>query len=663
MLRGLSLARGIKTPVVQLVRRNYVSAVSTAHVNSDPRTKRQNEHLGEYVRSTKYAKVKQEGSIRRFENWSETIERVTTMFKRKYAHLPEVVAHLDEEVSPLMRDMKILTSGRVMQFAGKAIEVNEVKGYNCSYLPADYTRCFSEAFYLLLCGTGVGFDVRKAHINKLPPVRFFSGREKFVVPDTIEGWAAAAKRLTDAGFGLATYPVFDFSQIRPKGTPLIISGGLAPGPQPLIKALTEVEQIFRAKDGQRLSSVDILDIMTTLSSAVVAGGIRRSSLICLFDNDDQDMLGAKTGNWWETHPHRALCNNSAVFKPSEKALIRDFLQNHPSIFEYGEPGVVFRNSLNYGTNPCAEAALRRKTFCNLTDVIMAMLYPNEFIRAARAAAFLGTLYAGYTNFPFLGSEWEQNVKEDALLGVSLNGVAAVDYKQYDMESAALAVVEENTYWAGVLGIRPAARNTLTKPSGTAGLLAGVPAGVHASFAEYAVRGVVEPSNTATARYFQKNFPSAVEPHLTNANNIFIKFPYRAHRGSKTRHEPVEELLERVAYVQRNWVLPGHVRGEDYHNVSVTVNFTPKDVPVIKNWLMEHSEILGGASFIQHYPENAYKQAPFTEVTKEEYDTLYETMKTVDFSQVHGEDLESTIESQCSSGRCEILPAQGNAVAA
>lgn len=643
MLRALSTAR---TKAVSGVR--YIAG--------------HNQKLSDYVFSTKYARVIPQGTTSRFETWPECVDRVIDMYDRKYAHIPEVTAHL-REIAPLLYEKKILPSGRVMQFAGKAIDANEMKGYNCSYLAAINPSCFSEAFYLLLCGTGVGFSVRKAHINQLPPVNFLSGKEKFVVPDTIEGWAEAARRLSSAAFSLGPMPEFDFSEIRAKGTPLVTSGGLAPGPEPLIAALRAAEKIFRSKQGGRLSSLDVLDLMTTLSSAVVSGGVRRSSLICLFDKDDKDMLGAKAGEWWKRHPNRALCNNSAVFHPADKLAVARFLEEHPSIFEYGEPGIVFRNSLDFGTNPCGEASLESYTCCNLTDVIMALLRRGEFSKAARAAAFLGTLYAGFTNFPFLGAQWQFNMKRDALIGVSLNGVAAVNYKEYDLAHVAREVVEENWYWANVIGINPAARTTLVKPAGTTSLLTGVPAGIHAGYAEYAVRGVVEPNNTPTARYFLDNFPAAVEPHLTNPNNIFIKFPYRSPRDAKTRHEPTEDLLERIAYVQENWVIPGHSRGDDYHNVSATVNFVPTDIPKVKTWLKQHSDILGGVSFIQHHPERAYKQAPFTEVTQEEYTKLFEITKDVDFSQIHGEDLTRQLESECSSGRCEVTKNSGLAATA
>ena len=612
-----------------------------------------NQELRDYVFSTKYARAVPAGNATsRFETWGECVDRVIGMYKTKYYNFPEVIAHL-EEVRPLMLAKKILPSGRVLQFAGPAIAVNNMKGYNCSYLPAKHPKFFKELFYLLLCGTGAGFSNRLTHILQLPVVRFSTEKQRFVIPDTIEGWAESMGKLVDAAYGLGPMPVFDFSQIRKKGSPLITSGGLAPGPDPLMVALREVEVLFRKKEGEKLDSLDVLDISTTISNAVVSGGVRRSSLICLFDRTDKAMLGAKMGEWWKTHPHRALCNNSAVFKPSEKSEVASFFDNNPSVFEFGEPGIVFKNSDNSGTNPCAEAGLEEYQCCNLSDLIMGAVSPAEFPKVARAAAFLGTLYAGFTDFPFLSEDWKTSMQKDALIGVSLNGVAAVDYKAYDLKYGAMSVVEENWYWSQVIGINNAARNTLVKPGGTTSLLTGVPAGIHASYAQFAVRRVIEPMNTPTAKYFMENFADAVEPHLTNPLNVVIKFPYAAPPGAKTRHEPIEEMLERIAHVQENWVLPGWTSGADSHSVSATVNFVHDDIPKLKSWVSENSSLLGGVSFIQHHPNLVYKQAPFTEVEQKEYDELCKTVEGVDFSQIHGKDLSREIESQCTSGLCEV----------
>lgn len=612
----------------------------------------ENTALSDYVFSTKYAKVLPYGAnSSRLENWTECIDRVIGMYSEQYKQHPEVLNEL-KRITPLLYQKKILPAGRVLQFAGQAILLNNMKGFNCTYVAIDEPRKIWEGMYNLLCGAGVGISVRKAHISKLPRVNFHGGKEKFVIPDTIEGWAESARCLTNAAFGLGPIPEFDFSKIRPKGSPLVVSGGIAPGPEPLRIALIQAEKIFRSKQGDQLGSDDILDLMTTLSGAVVSGGVRRSSMICLFDKDDKAMLAVKTGEWWKTHPNRALCNNSVVFHPSQKSEVYAFIEEHPSIFEYGEPGIIFRNSLDYGTNPCAETALMDETSCCLSDTILPNLTPRQFPEAARAAAFLGTLSAGMTNFPFLSKSWKRSMDRDALIGVSLNGIAAVDYEQYNLAGVAQQVVEENKFWANVININTAARCTLTKPSGTLGLLAGVPAGVHDWFAKYAIRGCVEARNTPTAKYFMENFPDAIEPHLTNPdNNIFIKFPYKA-SNNRTRHAPVEEFLNRVAYVQKTWVLNGHNRGEDCHSVSATVNFSKSDIPFIKKWLVDHSEIVGGVSFIQHNPAVSYKQAPFTEVNKKEYEKLAKYMKTVDFSKVHGKNLTRVIESQCESGRCE-----------
>lgn len=612
-----------------------------------------NSKLGDYVFHTKYGRSFEKDGAFRFETFPDMVSRVLGMHRRRFAHLPEVLAELDA-IEPLFLKKQILPSGRIMQFGGMAIEKNEIKGYNCSYLPVNYVDSFAETFYLLLCGTGVGFSVRAVHTTQLPVVSFSQDKEIFVVPDTIEGWAEAVRALTHAAFGQRPVPVFDYSQIRPKGSRLVSSGGLAPGPAPLKEALVELEAIFRNAEGRKLSSVDILDCITTLSYAVLSGGIRRSSLICLFDPTDTEMINAKSGNWYETHPKRSTCNNSAVFGPEDKQEVAQFVKDYPSIFEFGEPGIIVKNSTEYGTNPCGEAGLREFSFCNLSDVILPGLSESEFMRAVRAAAFLGTLYATYTNFKFLNPKWRQNTEEDALIGVSLNGIASSDVQLYDIEAAAKAVIAENAHWARILGINPAARTTLVKPGGTTSLIVDVPAGIHPSHAPYYVRRVVEPANTPVAKYFIDNFPSMVEKHIYNPANIVILFPCAAGPNATTRYEPVEKMLARIEDIQRRWVLAGRTRGPDNHNVSATVNFTKSDLPVVAEWLKKHLGLTFGVSFIQHDPSIAYQQAPFTEIDQAEYDRLWAVAQNVDFSKIGATYDFTTPQVVCTSDKCELL---------
>jgi len=616
-------------------------------------TRGANSKLGDYVFHTKYGRSFEKDGAYQFESFPDMVTRVLGMHRRRFKHLPEVLAELDN-IEPLFLKKHILPSGRIMQFGGAAIEKNEVKGYNCSYLPVNYVDSFAETFYLLLCGTGVGFSVRAVHTAELPVVQFCKTTEPFVVPDTIEGWAEAVRALTHAAFGLRPLPIFDFSLIRPKGARLVSSGGLAPGPGPLKEALDELQVLLHNAEGRQLNSVDILDCITTLSYAVLSGGIRRSSLICLFDPSDTAMINAKSGNWYEKHPKRSTCNNSAVFAPEDKAKVAQFLLDYPSIFEYGEPGIIVKNSTEYGTNPCGEAGLREFSFCNLSDVILPGLTEEEFFRAVRAAAFLGTLYATYTNFKFLNPKWKQNTEEDSLIGVSLNGIASSNVQSYDIEAAAKAVIAENVHWARILGIKPAARTTLVKPGGTSSLIVDVPAGIHPNHAPYYVRRVVEPANTPVAKYFMEKFPSMVEKHIYNPANIVILFPCAAGPNATTRYEPVENMLARIEDIQRRWVLAGRTRGPDNHNVSATVNFTKADLPAVAKWLTEHLGVTFGVSFIQHDPSVSYQQAPFTEINQVEYDRLWEVAQHVDFSQIGASYDFTTTQTVCTSDKCELL---------
>ena len=363
---------------------------------------------------------------------------------------------------------------RSLQFGGKPIEISPNRVYNCAYLPIDDARAFSETMFLLLGGTGVGYSVQKHHVEQLPEIRKPNPNRtrRFVIADSIEGWADAVKALMKTYFNGGSKLRFDYSDIRPKGARLVTSGGKAPGPQPLKECLVKIEGILsEMADDSKLSTIQVHDIVCYIADAVLAGGIRRAALISLFSADDDDMIACKSGNWWETNPQRGRANNSAVLMRHKitKKFFMD-LWKRVELSGAGEPGIYFNNDKEWGTNPCCEIALRPYQFCNLCEVNASDIdSQEEFNKRVKAAAFIGTLQAGYTNFHYLREVWRETTEKDALIGVSMTGIGSGAVLGYDMEAAAKLVKRENSRVAKLIGIRKAARCTTVKPAGTTSL--------------------------------------------------------------------------------------------------------------------------------------------------------------------------------------------------
>jgi ribonucleoside-triphosphate reductase (thioredoxin) len=383
-----------------------------------------NQILSDITVFMKYAKFIPE--LNRRETFDEIVDRNKGMHIKKYPQLKEEINNVYEN---FVRTKKLLPSMRSLQFAGKPIEINPARIYNCCYLPLDSIESFGEIMFLLLSGTGVGYSVQAHHIDKLPELRKPSSNKKkrFLVGDSIEGWADSIKFLMKSYFGRSpSTPVFDFSDIRPKGAKLITSGGKAPGPGPLKECLVKIQNILDDKqDGEKLSSIDVHDIVCHLADAVLAGGIRRAALISLFNADDNEMLSSKAGAWWENNPQRGRANNSAVLlrhKVDEEFFIN--LWKRVEASNSGEPGVLFTNDKDWGTNPCAEIALRPYQFCNLCEINASTIESQEDLNErAKAAAFIGTLQAGYTDFHYLRDIWKKTTEKDALIGVGMTGIA------------------------------------------------------------------------------------------------------------------------------------------------------------------------------------------------------------------------------------------------
>jgi len=601
----------------------------------------------------KYAKYVPE--LNRRETWEELVTRNRDMHISRYPNLKEEII----DAYKFVYDKKVLPSMRSMQFAGKPIEINNARIFNCSYLPIDDHRAFAEIMFLLLSGCGVGYSVQTHHIEKLPEIRKPLKKKRYLVGDSIEGWADAVRMLTKAYFGYINYlPEFDFRDIRPKGAQLITVGGKAPGPEPLKIALIHVQAILdRKNDGEKLTSLECHDIICHLADAVLSGGIRRAALIALFNLDDEEMLTCKFGNWWETNPQRGRANNSAVLLRSKinKETFLD-LWKKIELSNSGEPGFLFTNDKDAGTNPCAEINLKPNQFCNLCEINASDLESQEEYNArAKAAAFIGTLQASYTDFHYLRDVWKKTTEKEALLGIGMTGIASGAVLKLNMKEAAKVAAEENGRVAEILGINKAARVTTVKPSGTTSLVLGTSSGVHAWHDPYYLRRVRIGKNEALYTYLSIYHPELLEddffkPHL----QAIITVPQNAPEDSITRSESALDMLERIKRLNKEWIKPGHRRGSNMHNVSATVSIKQDEWGTVGEWLYENKDYFTALSFL---PQDlgTYVQAPFETITEDRFNELYSTLSDIDLTKVV-ELVDTTArqdELACASGNCEI----------
>jgi ribonucleoside-diphosphate reductase alpha chain len=558
---------------------------------------------------------------------------------------------------------KVLPSMRSLQFGGKAIELNNARVYNCAFLPVDSIHSFSETMFLLLGGTGVGYSVQNHHIEKLPEIRKpnYNRKKKYVVQDSIIGWADAVKALFKSYTGgLTSHIEFDFSDIRPKGALLITAGGKAPGPEPLRIALVKIEAVLREKeDRSKLTDIECHDIQCHIADAVLAGGIRRAAMISLFDLDSDAMLNCKAGNWWEDNPQRGRSNNSVVLlrhKIDKKTF--DKVWERIEASGSGEPGIYLTNDKDWGTNPCCEIALRPYQFCNLTEINMADIESQEDFNArASAASFIGTLQASYSDFHYLRDIWRKNTEKDALLGVSMTGIASKHNIQcLDYEEAARVVKETNNVISAALNINRAARTTAVKPAGTTSLVLGTSSGIHAWHNDYYIRRMRLGKNEAIYSYLAINHPELLEDEYFNPTlQAVISVPQKAPDGAITRHESTLDLLERVKLISKDWVKQGHDKGNNTHNVSCTVSVRDDEWKIVGEWMWANKEYYNGLSVLP-YHGGTYKQTPFEDCTKEVYEQMMATLHNVDLSKViEVQDNTNFSDSQaCGGGNCEIV---------
>lgn len=674
----------------------------------------------------KYAKYMPE--LKRRENWEELVTRNKMMHIRKFPELRKEI----ESAYKFVYEKKVLPSMRSMQFAGRPIEVNNTRIYNCSYGPADDWRAFSEFMFLLLSGTGVGFSVQRHHVEKLPPVKGVNKKtnRRYLVGDSIEGWSDAVKVLMKSYFEGRAEVKFDFSDIREKGAPLLTSGGKAPGPEPLKQCLNQIKLTMdQIEPGAQLTPIQVHDIVCHIADAVLAGGIRRAALISIFSADDDEMIAAK-GNfkvidwkqaygegplnevgeptvveqihetqdgkkfydidveveqpgyanfkgtmtwvsedlltqikeegtipWYMVQPQRGRANNSASLL--RHRITKDFFMELWKKVEdsgSGEPGIYLSNNADWGTNPCAEIALRPNQMCNLTEINASdMETQEEFNARAKAASFIGTLQATYTDFHYLRMVWKKTVEKDALIGVGMTGIGSGKVLNLDMEEAGRIVNEENVRAAKLFGINRAARTTTVKPSGTSSIVLGTSSGVHAWHSEYYIRRVRVGKNEAIYRYLAENHPSLVEDdHFRPHDTAVIGVPQKAPEGAILRHESAIEMLERVKKINMEWVRAAHVTGDNTHNVSATVSIKPEEWKEVGEWMWENRDTYNGLSVLP-YDGGTYIQAPFEDTDKETYEKLMKTLTSIDLDQVIEEEDNTDLQGElaCAGGACEV----------
>ena len=652
--------------------------------------------LGDLVHHMKYAKYDE--SKGRRETYEETVNRNMQMHIGEY---PELKTEI-EETYEFVRDKKVIPSMRSMQFAGVAIDVNPSRIFNCSYLPVTSIDAFTETMFLLLSGCGVGYSVQRHHVEQLPEIRKPIASRRYLIQDSIEGWADAVKVLMKSYFADRSLPLFDYRAIREKGAQLVISGGKAPGPDPLRKCLNTIQTMLeRKQNGDKLSTIEAHDIQCIIADAVLAGGIRRSALISLFSIGDDDMMKCKSiqhaeidevidrvnGSihvrvnvndtqktvwipeddynklekeqklqWFYLYPERARSNNSIVMARS--LITEDVFKQRWEVIQSsgsGEPGLYFTNNVELGTNPCCEISLNAHQFCNLTSINVSNLIDQEDLNErAKAAAFLGTLQASYTDFHYLRAVWKKITEKEALLGVSLTGIASINVLDYDFTEAANVVVDENERVAELLGINPAKRVTCIKPEGTGSLVLGTSSGIHAWHNHFYKRRIRVGKNEAIYEYLKKELPELVEDEVFG-NGAVITVPVRAPEEAIVRSEDVIAFLERVKYFTEVWVKPGHKGGMNTHNVSATVSIKPNEWDKVSDWLWANHDSFNGLSFLP-YDNGTYVQAPFEDITIEEFDKFSQYVKTIDLEDVleinDNTDLQS--ELACAGGVCEVF---------
>jgi len=577
------------------------------------------------------------------------------------------------EIKQAILSLEVMPSMRGLMTAGGAMGRDNTCLYNCAYTPVEKPTDFDKAMFILLCGTGVGFSVERQYVSKLPevPSSFILNEDVIVVEDSKEGWAKALRKVIKSLYA-GELPQWDVSGVRPAGAKLKTFGGRASGPAPLVDLFNFVSNTFKEAQGRRLSSLECHDIMCKIGDVVVVGGVRRSAMISLSNLSDDRLRHAKSGNWWETAGYRALANNSVCY--TEKPDMNSFIREWQSLIESqsGERGVFNREASKaqaakngrrdpnweFGTNPCSEIILRPRQFCNLTEVILRATDSLEDIeRKVRLAAILGTVQSTYTHFPYLGAEWEANTKEERLLGVSLTGI--MDNPLMTMENKGLEetlkhlsaiAVATNAEWSALLGIPQSTAVTCVKPSGTVSQLVDSSSGIHPRHSEYYIRAVRGDNNDPLTQFMKDaGIPSAPDVTKPDSTTVF-SFPVKAPKGCVTRDDlTAVEQLEMWLVYQRAWC---------EHKPSITVTVRDSEWLEVGAFVYKHFDEMSGVSFLPH-TDHMYQQAPYQEITAEEYKVAKASMpESIDWTKLAEYELEDTTKGSstfaCSGGTCEIV---------
>jgi len=619
-----------------------------------------------FIHTSRYSRWLPEENRR--ENWGETVSRYLENVVVPVSRDEQVVDDLEEAIL----NLEVMPSMRAMMTSGPALERDNTCAYNCSYLPVDDPKAFDEAMFILLCGTGVGFSVERQYVNKLPevPDRLFASEDVIVVADSKEGWAKAYRKLL-ALLWAGEVPRWDVSKVRPAGAKLKTFGGRASGPAPLVELFNFTIGKFKAAQGRKLSSIECHDIMCKIGEVVVVGGVRRSAMISLSNLSDDRMRHAKSGQWWENNAQRALANNSVSY--TEKPDMETFLREWTALVESksGERGIFNRQasqkqaarngrrdaSWDFGTNPCSEIILRPYQFCNLTEVVVRATDAIEDLeRKVKLATILGTIQSTYTHFPYLRKKWKDNTEEERLLGVSLTGI--MDNPLMTSKNAGLentldrlreVAVATNAEWADRLGIPRSAAITCVKPSGTVSQLVDSASGIHARHSAYYIR-TVRGDNKDPLTQFMKGEGFPYEPCVMKPENTTVfSFPQKSPEGAVTRNDmtAIEQLETWLTY-QRHWC---------EHKPSVTVTVRDEEWMEVGSFVYKHFDEMSGVSFLPH-SDHTYLQAPYQDVTKEEYEALLAQMpKEIDWSRLseyETDDQTKSSQTFACVGSCEIV---------
>ncbi len=597
--------------------------------------------------------------IKRRVVWEEITLRNMEMHIKKFPHLEdEIVAAYSYVLAK-----KVFPSMRSMQFGGLPIELSPNRMFNCAFTSCDNIAVFSETMFLLLGGSGVGYSVQQHHVDELPELQGpKTRRRRYLIGDSIEGWADAIKILMESYFQHRSLIEFDYRDIRPKGALLVTSGGKAPGPLPLKKCIQNIRNkldaiIEERGAGTQLRPIEVHDIMCFIADAVLAGGIRRAALISLFSFDDKEMMSSKSGSWWEENPQRGRANNSVV-------LVRhkitkddfDYIWGHVEASNAGEPGIFFTNDKNIGCNPCCEISLKPNSFCNLTTVNVSDIESQDDLnKRVEAATLIGTLQASYTNFHYLRDVWRRNTEREALLGVSMTGIGSGEILKYDLKEASGKVKTKNKEIAALIGINAAYRNTCIKPEGTVSCVAGSASGVHAWHAKWFIRRMRLGKDESLYKYLVDKIPYLIEDEFFKPEKqAVLSIPVKAPEGSIFRTESPLDLLNRVKHFHDNWIRGGHTKGSNSHNVSVTVSIKDDEWQDVGQWMWENREAYNGISVLP-YDGGTYTQAPFEECTEEVYKKLLSHVKDIDVSEITEEHDVTDLSGEvaCGGGACEI----------